>query len=301
MLSIPVRTVFCTDRPDFYITLSGKPTHLPSIVFEFADTEPFQSTNVILEYPFDRPLPLNPQKSAIISTICKNYSHRLEEWIQYNLKLGFSGIVVFNNDGNQQNRINEPTEHCIIERSTKEICEKFKNRVLLVDFPYSPFPQQHWNTIQRLSLHIGVNAFRNTCRFISLIDADEFIYLPKTPAKPVEEFLQDYTTSLCLKSNILTNKANNDRINNNVLDIARYVGEEKYTKVILHTGVLSENEFIVTPHSHASEIRMSKDDIIHYHCWINTRYPYNSSMKEITFLKDEDDDLPSIQVCKKRR
>ena len=37
---------------------------------------------------------LNSNKSAIITTMCKNYSHRLEEWIQYNLNLGFSNLII---------------------------------------------------------------------------------------------------------------------------------------------------------------------------------------------------------------
>jgi hypothetical protein len=34
----------------------------------------------------------------------------LEEWIEYNLNLGFSGIVIFDNDGNN-NKINKPLEN----------------------------------------------------------------------------------------------------------------------------------------------------------------------------------------------
>ena len=39
--------------------------------------------------------------------MCKNYGHRLEEWINYNLNLGFSHIIIFNNDFNNKNNLNE--------------------------------------------------------------------------------------------------------------------------------------------------------------------------------------------------
>lgn len=47
--------------------------------------------------------------SAIISTMCKDYSSRLEEWIIYNLNLGFTGIIIFDNDYN--NTINESLDY----------------------------------------------------------------------------------------------------------------------------------------------------------------------------------------------
>jgi hypothetical protein len=99
----------------------------------------------------------------------------------------------------------------------------------------------------------------------------------------IEEFLQDRST-ITMRSNILTNKNNNDVISNNVLALAKYVGEDKYTKTILHTPRIKENEFIITPHIHSSESVLPKETIIHYHCWINKRYNYNTSMQHIDLL-----------------
>ena len=45
--------------------------------------------------------------------------------IQYNLNLGFSGIVIFNNDENKSNNINEPLENCVFDLSVDEICRKY--------------------------------------------------------------------------------------------------------------------------------------------------------------------------------
>ena len=276
--------VFCRDRPDFYIKLKGKIDKLETIVFIENTNKRIQLENIQLHFPFVLcDLQLN-SKSAIISTICKDYSHRLDEWIQYNLKLGFSGIVIFNNDKNKTNSLNESLENCVNTLTIEEICKKYKGNVFVVDMPYSPFINEHWNNIQRITLTIGVNAFRNKCRNIALIDADEFIYLPNSQHMQIEDFLQKYST-ITIQSNILTNKNNNDVLNNNILQLAIYIGEDKYTKTILHTDKITENEFINTPHTHDSQIIMNKEDIIHYHCWMNNRCIYNETMPMMDSLK----------------
>lgn len=277
--------VFCNNRPDFYIKLKGKYNKLKTIIFIKNKNKLIELKDIPLDYPFetcDLQLNLN---SAIISTICKDYSHRLDEWINYNLKLGFSGIVIFNNDENKSNRLNESVDHCIMNTTTEEICKKYKGKVWVVDMPYSPFINQHWNTIQRITLHIGVNAFRNKCKHIALIDADEFIYIPNSKNIKIEDFLQNHST-ITIKSNILTNKNDNDILNNNILQLAKYIGEDKYTKTILHTKEINENEFIVTPHEHVKQKIMNKEEIIHYHCWMNERYKYNETMQCINITQD---------------
>ena len=43
-------------------------------------------------------------------------------------------------------------------------------------------------------------------------------------------------------------------------------------------------EFIVTPHDHDKQIILPKDEIIHYHCWVNSRCKYHENMKETETL-----------------
>ena len=102
----------------------------------------------------------------------------------------------------------------------------------------------------------------------------------------IESFLDGYNRSITMKSNILTNKNDNDIINNNILEIAEYIGEDKYTKVILLTSDIKEYEFITSPHNYHTEIILDKSEIIHYHTWINKRYKYNECMEKIN-LKEE--------------
>lgn len=283
--NINYKIVYCKDRPDFYIKIKGdisKNTKF-NIKFKFKNKSTKKYNNIKFKFPFHK-LKLNKNKSAIISTMCKNYSHRLDEWINYHLKLGFSGIVIFNN--NTDDNAGESLDNCIFDKSMKDVVNKYGNKVLMVDFPYKPINGTHWNNIQRISLSLAVCAFRNKCKFISLTDADEFIYIPETPHMNIESFLSKYKKGITIKSNILTNKNNDDVINNNIIDIARFVGENKYTKTILNTSILDKNKFIITPHDHPKSITLEKDKIIHYHCWINSRYNYDDSMHEINYLQN---------------
>lgn len=242
--------------------------------------------NIELKFPFEQcNMELDQRQSAIISTMCKDYYHRLDEWIEYNLHLGFSGIVIFNNDENKKNSINESIDYCIFDKNMDYIKNKYKNKITIIDFPYNTI-EKHWNSIQRISLTLGVQAYKKKCRNIALIDADEFIYLPQTPEMKIEPFLDNYNNTINMSSNILTNKNEDDEINNNILKIAKYIGQDKYKKVILNTFKynIKHNEFIITPHNSKNEIKLDKDIIIHYHVWINKRYKYNENMKEISLL-----------------
>ena len=89
-----------------------------------------------------------------------------------------------------------------------------------------------------------------------------------------------------LRSNVLTNKGVDDIIDNNVLEIARYVREDKYTKVILYTDDMIDNEYVVTPHEHPHGVYLPKNSPIYFHCWANSRYIYNENMSEINILRN---------------
>jgi len=289
--------VFCQitrkKRPsiDFFIKIKGKISHIDIIKFTLKcgnnnKNKFIECRDLALKFPLEtHELEIN-KNSAIIVTMCKDYGHRLDEWIQYNLKLGFSGIVIFDNDKNTSNTLNEPTENCIKSSSIQEVCKKYKEKVLCIEFDYSPLGINHWNTIQRTIFNISINGLKSLCNHIALIDPDEFIFIPEDPENNIERFLLNYK-SIRIKSNLLTNKNNDDIINNNILNIAKYIGEDKYTKVILHTSTLKENAFYFTPHKleGVDEI-LEKEKIIHYHCWLNNRYHYTPTMKKIEFLED---------------
>jgi hypothetical protein len=248
--------VFCnaSNATDFYLEIYDKISYIDEITFMDLRNNKVIKKNIVLYFPFENcNISLNPD-SAIISTMCKDYSSRLEEWIEYNLNLGFSGIVIFDND----NKINEPLENRQDNNNTSDICKKYKDKVFYVKFNYKPFAGYHLSNIQRISLHIGVNAFRNKCSKIALIDTDEFIHIPNK--SNIIDFLSDYKRkTVTIQSNILTNKSIDDVINNNILDLSSYVGKNKYTKTIIDTNNLRPMEFILTPHNHPLETVFNKD------------------------------------------
>ena len=168
----------------------------------------------------------------IISTMCKNYNHRLDEWIRYHLKLGFDGIVIFDNSKNKKSSCNEG--HSGNEDDIKIVTDKYKEKVLVIDYPYQPLDRQHYDNLQRISLHLGTNAFKDRCKYITLIDADEFIHLPNE--KSIMDISEKYDKTIQIQSNILTNKNDKDIIDNNILSICKYIGENKYNKVMLRTS-----------------------------------------------------------------
>lgn len=280
--------VMCDNKRGFYINIQGKPTQIPRIEFQFEDSESCVLEDIALEFPFeDCDLSLDPNHSAIISTMCKNYSHRLEEWIEYHLKLGFSGIVIFDNDGNIESKLNESLDHCRREQSMADICNKYKGKVIRIDCPYVSAPGEDWNNIQRVTLNIGVSAFRTRCKFIALTDADEFIYIPSSPHTNIEDFLSRYDHTVTMVSKLVTNIQDNEYIDNNALEIGRYMGDNHYQKTILYTQKIKENEFLNSPHDHeATHKVVSQDEILHYHFWLNGRHRWNGNMTRIDFLYD---------------
>lgn len=282
-LNYNFEVIFCDNRDDFYIEIYEKVYYIDNITFVNDQYINVIKKDIILKFPFENCNLSLDSNSVIISTMCKDYSSRLEEWINYNLNLGFSGIVIFDNDENKSNKINEPLEYRENNGTISDVCKKYKNKVFHIKYNYQPMGKNHYDTIQRISLHIGVNAFRNKCSKIALIDADEFIHIPnKSNKSNIIDFLSNYKgQTITMKSNILTNKLNDDIINNNILDICIYVGENKYTKTIIDTNQIKPMEFIITPHRHPEQILLDKNILMYYHCWVNSRYEYNTNMQKI--------------------
>lgn len=281
---------FCRHRSDFFLTIDCNHKILENQLFNIYVNEKLEFENIQLRFPFEKcNISLHPDKSLIISTMCKDYDHRLDEWISYNKKIGVSGIIIFNNNDNDKNNINEfnnknASSLCKSTLSLDELKMKYNDYITVVNFPYSSLCNANWNNIQRNALHIGVNAYLKKCRNIALIDADEFIYSHKYPDKSIESILSGYNKSIIIESNIITNKSLTDTVDNNILEICKYMGGSKYTKVILKTSLIKENEFIITPHNHGTCMKIDSKILHHYHAWVNSRCGWNKNMKEIDFL-----------------
>ena len=86
----------------FYLKIKGNIRKFRNRFIDITYSDNTKNEKLKLIFPFNK-LYLKLHKNAnIISTMCMNYSNRLDEWLKYNLKLGFDGIVIFNN-GNEIN------------------------------------------------------------------------------------------------------------------------------------------------------------------------------------------------------
>lgn len=288
-----LNTSVCIEKESFCVTIEDDnysernvyTINLMCKIDEMTSETKFENINLLC--PFDNfDASLNPNESAIIVTMCKQYNHRLNEWIQYNLKLGFSAIVIFDNSKNTKSDITEINNNSTETLTIPELKQKYKQQLCVIEFSYVPIEDHHWHETQSISFTIGVNEFKNKCNFICLIDPDEFICYNNMDNVSIEHFLCEYDTTVTMKSNILTNKNEHDIVNNNVLELAEYIGEEKYTKTILKSNLLKKCEFLFTPHCHPTEKIVEKNKIMHYHCWLNERYQYIDGMEKITKLQE---------------
>ena len=234
----------------------------------------------------------------------KDYSHRLEEWIQYNLNIGISGIVVFNNDKNNKNNKNKTNESItnnldsIIKQngSTHDICLKFNDEnILEIKFPYLALKNCHWGDNQRLLFNLICHVFKYQCKFICLIDADEFISYPNIKNINISDYLKSYHQSLRIQNHIITNKKNNEIINNNVLKIAKYINVKKkqlvedhkliiYTKDIIYPKSSLNHQFFASIHFWQHAKLIEKNKLLYYHTLLNERYSFKKNMKKITII-----------------
>jgi hypothetical protein len=207
--------------------------------------------------------------------------------LDYNLKLGFEAIIIF--DNSCPALPNQSFNHDVKLKSFKDhIAQKYGSRgVFIIDFPYLSMQYHHWNHLQFFTMTVGVDALRLKCKYIATIDIDEFIYLPENPHQKISEYLMQYHGKhVQMSSRVITNKNSNDLINNDVLKLAIYMSVNMYTKMLLYTPEIKKHEYIETPHNHKYSVAPPNSTIIHYHAWINRRHDYDPSMTKIDFLRE---------------
>ena len=218
----------------------------------------------------------NKDESVFIATFSVSTNNRIEEWIQYNLKLGFDGIVILHHD---------PWN---IDKEMYKITDKYKN-VYVIHFPYRCCGG-HWRNVQRMGLTVGLSGLRKFTKWVSLIDVDEFIFIHKHKKNDIKLFLEEYSDfekDIKIQSRLITNKENDKNfkdIDYNFLNYARYVGGKKYTKMIFNCKNYKGVFFIATPHDSRRHKMLPIDEIIHYHLWANARYKYTPELEKFDGL-----------------
>jgi hypothetical protein len=216
-------------------------------------------SNALLRDPLEGGLPF---AACTIATMVKNGRDRILEWINYHLALGFDRIVVFMNNSTD---------------GTDALLESLGDpRVVVVPFPYTPFPGWHWNTIQRIELCLSGNLLRICSEWVCFTDMDEFIWIRDYCNKrgpSLKEYLADLrsmhpdATAVMMRSYFFTNE-----------DIAYQPNQDVVSKCLLRTVdtgyhkvmVLARHlpEFIVTPHKFNGAFCPSVETIYIGHYWL---------------------------------
>jgi 3-deoxy-D-arabino-heptulosonate 7-phosphate (DAHP) synthase class II len=140
-----------------------------------------------------------------------------------------------------------------------------------------------------MQLTIGKMALDGKADWLCFIDADEFIYLPKMQRPDINAFLgqRKYkrAKALRIESILLTNKAQDDLIENNILELCRHSDlTAKYTKLIINSKLTRKTTFMKSPHKMRGDSILRKEDMYHGHCWCNQRLEYVHSMEQLDVL-----------------
>jgi hypothetical protein len=200
--------------------------------------------------------------ACTIATMVKNGRQRILEWITYHLAIGFDRIVVFTNNST------DGTDALLASLGDP--------RVVVVPFPYTPFPGWHWNSIQRIELCLSANLLRNCSEWVCFTDIDEFILVRDGEGKgrpSLKTYLANVrrvhpdATAVKMGSYFFTNEdiayePNQDIVGNCLLRTV----DTGYDKVI----VLAEHlpEFIVTPHRFNGAYCPSVERLYIGHYWL---------------------------------
>ena len=134
-----------------------------------------------------------------------------------------------------------------------------------------------------MTYHIGCNGIIDNCKYIALIDVDEFIYIPNSE-NCIKLFLKNENFTLRMKSKMLTNKEN-IVLDNNITTV--YSSGHRYHKILIHRDdIINDRGFIESQHKHQNMRNITEDQIFHYHCWCNDRLPFSDEMNETHHLID---------------
>ena len=76
----------------------------------------------------------------------------------------FDKIIIFNNEDSLSHTLDEGNDYY---EKMNIVTDKYKDKVYVINFPYSTFEGLWWNNIQRASLHISLTALFNKCNFCS--------------------------------------------------------------------------------------------------------------------------------------
>ena len=270
--------------------------NLPSIINIITEKKTFE--NIQLHFPFENAFPQfkNDTNINIISTMCRKYNFRLDEWIKYHLDLGVDGILIFDNTNNNGGGNNGGDQDD--SEDMKLVTDKYGDKVYVFDYPDRV--QGHWNQLQALSICTGINAMKHRCRYIAITDADEFITVANNNFK---EFCNSRDKTFEIPCTKVTNKSYCDVIDNNILSLCKYIHPKRDNhKLMIRTSqFLTESNYTVDGISmiwccHRLHGHRHTDGGIHlYHCWVNERLKQIQKEREKIGLNPNIEEIANME------
>ena len=110
-------------------------------------------------------VPVYPRRPFNISlyTMIKNKKNELIEWIEYHALLGIEHFYLYNNLGDDH-----------VESFLRPYLDR--GLVTIVQWPFVPLPNEHWNMIQSASMNHMLKNFGPFNRWIGYFDVDEYFF-----------------------------------------------------------------------------------------------------------------------------
>ena len=110
----------------------------------------------------------NFKYKVIVVSIMKNEAPYIKEWINYYLSIGVDHFYIYNNDSSD---------------STEEILNSF-SRVTCINYPGKLRQLDAYND--------ALNRFKNIAQYITIVDADEFVFCPNKFKFNLYQFVDKY-------------------------------------------------------------------------------------------------------------
>lgn len=133
----------------------------------------------------------------IMSTLVLNEDNYIRQWIYFNLNIGITRFIIYDNNKNPNKSNLKNVLHDFIE---KEI-------VVLINWPYYYRLKKSGISGQTTQQNHSIYAFRNS-KYICLFDVDEYINMQNNTN------INNFFNSLIIENNINTNKIGSFRIKN---------------------------------------------------------------------------------------
>lgn len=162
-----------------------------------------------------------------IMAIFKNEEPYLEEWLKHHIKVGFHHFYLYSNDPNLEKY---------------NYLDKYKDYITIIDWTDKQNDgNKLYNSIQRQAYYHCVNTFKKECRYLMMLDIDEFVY-PSSYTSDLFRYVRDDVKAIKLQRYNFGSGGHLTKPKGNVVD--NYKTREKICssyKTLINTDYLDES------------------------------------------------------------